>query len=103
MASTRQVPNRSAIAPKKGWLKPQQRFCNAIARPKVVRSQPVSASIGSWKKPIAERGPKVTRNDRASGDDRPGHLLTRCDGADAPETADMGYLLIDEGGTLRGG
>jgi hypothetical protein len=31
----------------------------AIARPKVVLSQPLSASIGSWKNPIAERGPKV--------------------------------------------
>ena len=30
-----------------------------MARPNVVRSQPFSASIGSWKKPIAERGPKV--------------------------------------------
>jgi hypothetical protein len=30
-----------------------------MASPKVVRSQPFSASIGSWKKPIAERGPKV--------------------------------------------
>ena len=29
-----------------------------MANPKVVRSQPVSASIGNWKKPIAERGPK---------------------------------------------
>ena len=38
---------------------PQNRFCSAMARPKVVRSQPFSASIGSWKKPIAERGPKV--------------------------------------------
>ena len=31
-----------------------------MARPKVVRSQPFSASIGNWKKPIAERGPKVS-------------------------------------------
>ncbi len=31
-----------------------------MASPKVVRSQPVSASIGSWKKPMAERGPKVS-------------------------------------------
>ena len=31
-----------------------------MARPNVVRSQPFSASIGSWKKPIAERGPKVS-------------------------------------------
>ncbi|MNL05447.1 hypothetical protein D3C87_1260460 [compost metagenome] len=30
-----------------------------MASPKVERSQPVSASMGSWKKPIAERGPKV--------------------------------------------
>ena len=31
-----------------------------MARPNVVRSQPFSASIGSWKKPMAERGPKVS-------------------------------------------
>jgi hypothetical protein len=31
----------------------------AIANPKVVRSHPLSASIGNWKNPIAERGPKV--------------------------------------------
>ena len=31
-----------------------------MARPNVWRSQPLSASIGSWKKPIAERGPKVS-------------------------------------------
>ncbi len=30
-----------------------------MARPKVERSQPVSASIGNWKKPMAERGPNV--------------------------------------------
>ena len=30
-----------------------------MARPKVVRSQPFSASMGSWKKPMAERGPNV--------------------------------------------
>ena len=30
-----------------------------MARPKSARDQPVSASIGNWKKPIAERGPKV--------------------------------------------
>jgi hypothetical protein len=56
----RQVPNLSANAPKNGWPRPQQRFWMAMARPKVVRSQPVSASIGNWKKPMAERGPKVS-------------------------------------------
>ena len=60
MASTRQVPKRSAIAPNNGSPSPQNRFCSAMARPKVWRSQPFSASIGSWKKPIAERGPKVS-------------------------------------------
>ena len=30
-----------------------------MASPKVERSQPRSASIGSWKNPMAERGPKV--------------------------------------------
>ena len=59
MASTRQVPKRSAMAPKNGRPRPQNRFWIAMARPNVVRSQPFSASIGSWKKPIAERGPKV--------------------------------------------
>src|SRR5690606_34974130 len=54
-----QVPNRSASAPKKGWPMPQARFCKAMAKPKVVRSHPVSASSGSWKNPMAERGPKV--------------------------------------------
>ena len=47
-----------AMAPNTGRPRPQNRFWIAIARPKVVRSQPFSASIGSWKKPIAERGPK---------------------------------------------
>src|SRR5690606_13284086 len=59
MVSTRQVPKRSATAPKTGCPKPQMRFWMAIARPKVVRSQPLSSSMGSWKRPIAERGPKV--------------------------------------------
>ncbi len=59
-ASTRQVPKRSAMAPKKGRPAPQKKFCSAMARPKSVRSQPFSASMGSWKKPIAERGPKVS-------------------------------------------
>ena len=31
-----------------------------MARPNVVRSQPFSASMGNWKKPMAERGPKVS-------------------------------------------
>src|SRR5690606_32269758 len=57
-ARTRQLPNRSAIAPKNGCPRPQQRFWNAMARPKVVRSQPFSCSMGSWNSPIAERGPK---------------------------------------------
>ena len=39
---------------------PQAMFWIASASPKVSRSQPFSASIGSWKKPIAERGPKVS-------------------------------------------
>ncbi len=64
MASTRQVPNLSAIAPNTGCPSPQARFWIAIARPNVVRSQPVSASIGNWKKPIAERGPKVISETR---------------------------------------
>lgn len=59
MTSTRPVPYLSAKAPKKGWLTPQNRFWKAIARPKVERSQPRSASIGNWKKPMADRGPKV--------------------------------------------
>lgn len=36
-----------------------------MASPKVDRSQPVSESIGSWKKPMAERGPKVSMAIRA--------------------------------------
>jgi hypothetical protein len=59
MARTRHVPNLSASAPNTGVPSPQARFWIAIARPKVVRSHPFSASIGNWKKPIAERGPKV--------------------------------------------
>jgi hypothetical protein len=53
------VPYLSAIAPKIGWPRPHIKFWIAIAMPNVARSQPVSCSIGSWKKPIAERGPKV--------------------------------------------
>ncbi len=59
-ASTRHVPNLSASAPKIGVPSPHARFWIAIANPNVVRSQPFSASIGNWKKPIAERGPKVS-------------------------------------------
>src|SRR5690349_695044 len=58
-ASTRHVPKRSAMAPNIGCPRPQSRFWIAMASPKVVRSQPRSASIGNWKKPIAERGPKL--------------------------------------------
>jgi hypothetical protein len=58
--STRHVPFLSASAPKNGWPRPHIRFWIAMARPKSERDQPVSASIGSWKKPIAERGPKVS-------------------------------------------
>ena len=32
--------------------------------PKVVRSQPVSCNIGSWKNPIEERGPKASNEIR---------------------------------------
>jgi hypothetical protein len=39
---------------------PQNKFCKAIAIPKVVRSQPVSCKMGSWKKPIEERGPNAS-------------------------------------------
>jgi len=49
----------SGNAPKIGRPSPHARFWIAIASPKVDRSQPVSASIGSWKKPMADRGPKV--------------------------------------------
>jgi hypothetical protein len=31
-----------------------------MASAKVLRSQPFSSSMGSWKKPIAERGPNVS-------------------------------------------
>jgi len=56
----RAVPYLSASAPKKGCPRPQHRFCRAMASAKVERSHPVSASMGNWKKPMAERGPKVS-------------------------------------------
>jgi hypothetical protein len=54
------VPKRSATAPKIGCPAPQSRFWIAMASAKVLRSQPFSSSMGSWKKPMAERGPKVS-------------------------------------------
>ena len=61
MQSTRKAPNRSAIAPAKGWPTPQSRFWIAMAKPKVSRPQPYSVIIGSWNRPDEARGPKVIR------------------------------------------
>ena len=60
MASTRQVPNLSLTTPNSGCPIPHNRFCSAMARPKVARSQPLASSIGNWKNPIAERGPNAS-------------------------------------------
>jgi hypothetical protein len=61
-----------------------------MARPNVVRSQPVSASIGSWKKPMAERGPK----DRSAISDPAMMISQGKDGtAGAGRVSDMVALL----------
>jgi hypothetical protein len=56
----RRSPNRSAMAPKIGWPKPQARFWMAMANEKSARGQPNSSAIGIWNRPKLDRMPKPT-------------------------------------------
>ncbi len=50
-AITRAAPKRSAIIPVNGCAMPQARFWTAIAKAKVSRVHPRSATTGNWNSP----------------------------------------------------
>src|SRR5690606_28785587 len=78
--------------PKTGWPVPHSRFWIAMASPNVVLSQPRSSSMGSWKKPMAERGPKLMAAIR-----QPHNTISQGkDGAAcrAEAALTMGYILM---------
>src|SRR5258706_10931236 len=53
-------PRRSAIAPAKGWAKPQTMFCSAIEKPNAAAVMPSSAPIGRMNSPRLWRSPMQT-------------------------------------------
>ena len=69
-ASVRQVPYLSAITPNIGWPIPQNRFCSAIARPKVVRSQPWVLEDRQLEKSHRRARSETEQRDQAGAGDR---------------------------------